>query len=327
MDFSIRLLTYDNQRWEFQRSKFIQLWPECMISLALQDLEATTIDIEQLSVTPYVMNYLTEIYNNNKLPIPDVDMTSASLYLLIPILEAVSNPFYEGLLQLYPRTNLMKQSTFIANYEFIMAFALRYSYTSLRDYLMSLNITGDQPILHYIGAYYDYPKLLSSKPTITSSTVYLKLYIPELESSKDALTPLEVAILGNNRNGIKLLLDDDMNHTYIISHVLLHKKYDIIDLIRISCKHHWTHIVNTSLKTKDYLGLAHFISDGKELNSPQTILERLFNYPTNIPMFFVFDIVIPNCSVEQIQSFLLNIISNQRFKLTNFNRIMDLIKS
>lgn len=146
MDFTIYLLPYTYGK-TFNRDDFITLFPDSMIATALTDPEATEIDIPNRVVTPYVLNYLVNVVNGG---IPEVsyifpsgllegegslNMIDASRYLLIPLLNVISDSNYSLLMKQYPDLNIADPVQLYQLYLNILRFGLLHGYTSLISYL------------------------------------------------------------------------------------------------------------------------------------------------------------------------------------------------
>ncbi len=87
-NFIIRLPRYSNMESQFNKDWFTSLFPDSLISRALQDPEANDIDITDSSVKPDILNYLHTMYLEGKIPdgTPDrKDLIDADRYLNIDI--------------------------------------------------------------------------------------------------------------------------------------------------------------------------------------------------------------------------------------------------
>lgn len=189
---SVRLPRYEGKIWTYPKVEFIELFPYCPISLALQDPDADIIDINVPVVTPYVLDYLTLILSRRILPIPVENMSSASKYLLIPILDIVSSEKYPVLLKSYPDINLNDDDTIKSG---IHAFAIKYEWPELLNIihdLISVSWTDEEEKTWIswralLSAYYDREALYPWTAVQHKVSVNAKLFMEEVPESKNAL--------------------------------------------------------------------------------------------------------------------------------------------
>ena len=134
MSFKIYLLPYTYGK-DYNRDLFITTFPDSMIATALQDPEADEVDIPNRVVTPYVLNYLSSILVGDIPEIPVENMNNASRYLLIPLLNIVSDPNYAKLRKDFPTLNIDDPVQLNEHYQDILMFALQHNYTSLINYI------------------------------------------------------------------------------------------------------------------------------------------------------------------------------------------------
>ncbi len=92
--FTIKLK--DGYSQALSRDKFLSLFPRSMISSALNDLEANEIEITSSHVTPNILNTISDMTENKRIPYPikcsKDELLLASRYLLIDELEVVASP-------------------------------------------------------------------------------------------------------------------------------------------------------------------------------------------------------------------------------------------
>lgn len=134
MSFTISLPTHSNFQYTYDRKKFLEMFPDSMISLALQDLEETRFDIHQI-VTPYTLEYIHILLTESKLCPSRDNLAEASRYLLIPILEVVCHPEYEKFYRDYLKVNLLDTESIKTHYQEIVVYGLLHQYSSLLSYI------------------------------------------------------------------------------------------------------------------------------------------------------------------------------------------------
>lgn len=117
--------------YTFNKDKFRLMFPESLIDLALQDLDARTIDITHPIVTPYVMEYISLLMSDVIPPIPTEDLTLASRYLGIPILNLVSQKIYQNFTNLWYIINLNSRLDCNKYYRQIMTYGIRNDWIDL----------------------------------------------------------------------------------------------------------------------------------------------------------------------------------------------------
>ncbi len=156
MNISSQMITVNLPRYNYSQSydrkTFLSDFPNSLISTAFTDPEEKEIDITQPSVTPYVLQYLQTLTEGTTPIVPFEDMTSAGRYLLIPILDVVSDPKYRDFRDTYPNTNLFigpytsiqilqYTITFTSTYDYreVFFYAIRNNYLSLLRYLLETN--------------------------------------------------------------------------------------------------------------------------------------------------------------------------------------------
>lgn len=85
--FTIVLPNYDRYTVIFNRKSFLFLFPDSVISSVLTNTDSTEIEIQELSITPEVLNLLSNIVKDQPLiPIPEEKLIVPSRYLGIPAL-------------------------------------------------------------------------------------------------------------------------------------------------------------------------------------------------------------------------------------------------
>lgn len=207
--FVLRLLPYGKD-FPLPRKEFRYLFPESIISTALDDETATVIEITQPVVTPKVGEYLTEVIAGQLRysPDPEEDLTSAGRYLNIPFLEVVSDPKYPELLLKYPHLDIVDSRVLMGYYPWLVPWALWNKYRSLLSYLWS-RVTDDpeRSRLNHsyamIAAYQDMvPEFKYLSEHMTEGPVDAEILGPIIDGTKpyvtmDNLTPLVAASLGN----------------------------------------------------------------------------------------------------------------------------------
>ena len=131
--FHIRLVNYDNMLFRFPRSKYISIYPESLIGLALQDPEADIIDIAQLSVRPEAISFLYFMVVYREIPyVPSwIDMASAGRYLLIQEMLLVQGQAYNEI----DVVNILNIKDLAEGYDNVFLTAYEYNDLILMDYL------------------------------------------------------------------------------------------------------------------------------------------------------------------------------------------------
>lgn len=135
MTFYVRIA--EGQTYQLDRVKFTRLFPESMIVLALQDLDADKIDLSHPCITPRIMTLIAYMtahgsipeVNSKIYPMESDPLIPASRYLLMDILGVIGNPMYCQFIRNYPEVNLLDDLS--EDYLEIMYYAITHGYDQL----------------------------------------------------------------------------------------------------------------------------------------------------------------------------------------------------
>lgn len=137
------------QSFPFERSKFLLMFPQSMIASVLQnDSTVETIELEEKSVTPRILEYLQnvvlfdEVFATPDLASPRSEpLIQAGRYLGIDLFEVVANPKYDDLINRY-HVNLvdLNNITSKTNYIKMMIYAVTNDYPELVRYLFARTV-------------------------------------------------------------------------------------------------------------------------------------------------------------------------------------------
>lgn len=228
MSIVINLPVYDTQ-YKFNRAQFLSLFPDSMISTAFQDPDETSIDLTHHTMTPDILEYLhNTVKSNMLLPIKDnQNFQEVGRYLLIPILEVISQSEYTQFHETYPKINLLEKQSLRDNYSTILVYALLHNYSSLLHYLWNEigSVGHDNYDALFVSAYknnmhvmttllkdvnlFDYKSI---KYKYFRDLVHLP-YNPALDTylANKHLSVSEVCMLGNANDTLRLIYDYDVD--------------------------------------------------------------------------------------------------------------------
>lgn len=206
MEFTVTLSKY-NYSQGYDRDQFIALFPESMISQALElDKGATNIVLNISDVTPYVLMYINRVIHIRKLPIPATDISQAGKYLLIPLLEMVSDLRYVEFHTDHSEVNLLDHKSLDTYYDTILQFGVYRNWNMLIFYLLDIipikmdyNYIGVLVITTYHNNVPCYNRLRPyiKNPLLTISTQTAKRFFPEFGSKMTYLDHLSQKSLIN----------------------------------------------------------------------------------------------------------------------------------
>lgn len=126
-----------NQQWEFNRETFTTTFPESIITQALADITATSIDLVHSVVTPMVMDHLQLcLQYRGLIPVQDQKWADVAAYLNIDVLSIMSNPKCSQFptVELYPL--LYPEKLAEGRFHSGMNFAISVDFPDLIRYLL-----------------------------------------------------------------------------------------------------------------------------------------------------------------------------------------------
>lgn len=292
--FNICLPNFNNAKYIFSREQFISMFPYSPVSLALQDTEADEVELIHSEVTPYILNYLSNTINCNILPIPEYNMTSASRYLLIPILGIVSSPLYPSFRETFPDVNLFTFPFNDPQYDQLLTYAIKNNWSELVDYLRDYTeINHWSNIGSIASAYYDRLNLfLKFIPRDIYSSYIMNegQFINLIPESKDIFTTyynyMECYHDGFTPEDLK---DTDVD---VLKSSIIGKAYSVLSYLVSLLKNNPNIHPNWSFKSYQYLSeLVGDVTSVKLINSLPGLDDKhdhesfdIANFSDNIPL-------------------------------------------
>lgn len=249
MSFTVHLPKYDYSQI-FNRDKFISMFPDSLLAVAFTDPEEKEVSLENPSVTPYVLQFLSDVMTRTSPYVLPLDMTPASRYLLIPLLAVVSDPKYRMFREQYDYINILNPQDLDDMYSEILNFAVMNEYPSLLSHLWDYTDYTDHPTSNLtaliLSVYKNdlsifrtlLPKVPDPTQAVDISQVRDEMKIDPALNYIKSITVIEGSALGKSNTILSYIISNpqfnyrasDWYNSLYISAIL--QNYEAIDMIR-----------------------------------------------------------------------------------------------
>jgi hypothetical protein len=179
----VNLAPFPLPYWDLPRDKVLSLIPESIIGQALQnEPELKILEISHPDVKPAAMEVIANFLEEKEPPKSIPDLASTARYLNIPWLVRYSDPLYDWIIRMTPKTEPYDNST-------------------NRQYLLEASTTGSVYIVEYL-----LQKGVSPFKTIWSGDVDAMFQPPASDSKQFTCPAFRQAVVSGYVDVVKVLL-------------------------------------------------------------------------------------------------------------------------
>ena len=206
-------ICYGQTQIYLSRKRYIEMWPTSLIATALQDHDASVINIEHSDVTPNILILLDEIIKSGKLIISDdispEEYSKAGRYLLIDEIRLLGDVNIREFIKSNPNINLLNYESLKDRYRTIMDYAIRRNCVLLARFLFDHVASSEEDSKFLvIASMHDCPEIL--RLLLKRVDDPSQAYINEGELSEYLTNQAIIVAVGHQLiENIKILLSHD----------------------------------------------------------------------------------------------------------------------